>query len=54
VTKYRVTVGLCADADISRQWFITMPANTNGEIRRAIKRLSSEKYVKEMVEKVNR
>lgn len=54
MNRYRVTVGLCADSDISRQWFITLPANTKGEIRRAIKRLSSEKHVKEMVEKVNR
>lgn len=52
--RYRVTVGLCASEDISRQWFITLPANTKGEIRRAIKLLSSDKHVKEMVEKVNR
>ena len=52
--RYRVTVGLCLNDDPSRQWFITLPANSKGEIKRAIKRLSSEKYVKEMAEKVNR
>ena len=50
--RYRVAVGLSCRRDISRDWFISVDANTPSEIRRAIRRLAGKKYVKEMVERV--
>lgn len=52
--RYRVTIGLCQDDNVSRQYFITAAAASQASISKAIRKLAGKKYVKELIEKVER
>ncbi len=54
MNSYTVTVGICAERDTSRQWFISQDASTPAEIKRAILRMAGKKYIQQFVERVSK